>query len=406
MGGTPDDATDGTRDEATRALLVALLDATTVVEVRRIVLASVPDAAGCDCAALVEPAGGAHLDVYADAADPETPFGTLALDTTTAAGRAIISGEPVPATGNDRHPALEHCSTTLAIPLSADGGTVGAVVFGWQRDGAVDVDSAGCSRIAGWIASALARTRLAHREATLAAALRGEVTTTKVAASGLEIHGRYLPPWSGIPLGGDWHDAWEDDRGCAMIVLGDVAGHGVDVSPAMLTLRSYVRASTVPADGLAPALSRLDRTLEAFDDDHGLAALLLASYDPVQRTFSWLNAGLPDPMLHRADGAVEHLTEGRTRLVGTGLDRPPPVVASVVLDVGDTVICYTDGLLLPMLEESVDTSSVAAAIARMGDAALSTVADELLALSPSGALRIDDASVLLVRVSGTPAAVD
>lgn len=238
---------------------------------------------------------------------------------------------------------------TLALPLEAKSGVAGAIVFGWF-DPTTPLDKetiARCSQVARWVASSLERTRYRDRETVLVSALRGEIETRRDNIGGLAAYGQYHSPWGGAPLGGDWHDVWETPSGSVLAVLGDVAGHGVAVSPTMLTLRSYVRAIAHFGEDLGELLGRIDSILATFDREQGLAALALVNYNPTSAIMSWLNAGLPSLLLRQAEGTVIELEGGRTGLVGTGLDRREAAVGTVTLGVGDTVVLHTDGLLLP-----------------------------------------------------------
>ena len=71
---------------------------------------------------------------------------------------------------------------------------------------------------------------------------------------GLELAARYVPG-EGEAIGGDWYDVFTLPSGQLWIVVGDVAGHGIEASIVMGRIRSALRAyslvSSFPRRGLA-----------------------------------------------------------------------------------------------------------------------------------------------------------
>ncbi|CAM5640295.1 ANTAR domain-containing protein OS=Streptomyces alboniger OX=132473 GN=CP975_25990 PE=4 SV=1 [Streptomyces alboniger] len=100
---------------------------------------------------------------------------------------------------------------------------------------------------------------------------------------------------------------------------------------------------TSTGSSLTGALARLDTLLLHSRDSHGTATMVLARYDPDEHCLMWAQAGHPPPLLVRG-GEVRYLERPVGMLLGAGFD-PNFEEARCVLEPGDRVLLYTDGLV-------------------------------------------------------------
>lgn len=177
-------------------------------------------------------------------------------------------------------------------------------------------------------------------------------------------------------VAGDYYDYVEIQTGLVMIALGDVSGKGISASLVMSNLQASLRAqSSMIAErmpqsaqaanvfpmGLSPGASRdglaISRT-PAFSvqnivasvnhqlcrstDSNRFATLVVGFYDERTRTFRYTNAGHNQPILVRATGAVERLTEGGM-MVGA-FDWAKYNQETIQLNPGDALVLFSDGL--------------------------------------------------------------
>ncbi|MET9444590.1 SpoIIE family protein phosphatase [Streptomyces sp. NPDC006610] len=161
--------------------------------------------------------------------------------------------------------------------------------------------------------------------------------------AGLRVEVAYLPAQSGIHVGGDWFSAIELADGSALFVVGDVAGHGIDAVATMAQLRFTAKGMVSTGSSLTGALSRLNTLLLHSRDAHGTATMVLALYRPDERRLVWAQAGHPPPVLLRA-GQVRRLERPRGMLLGA-CAAPPYEEAECLLEPGDRLLLYTDGLV-------------------------------------------------------------
>ena len=219
--------------------------------------------------------------------------------------------------------------------------------------------------------------------------------------AGLELATRYLPGAAGAKVGGDWYDAIPLSHGRVGVVLGDVVGHGVRAASTMGQLRAALRAYAVfdPAPG--SVLRRLETLVAAVGDggEGYTATLVYAVIDPARGEMRYLSAGHPAPLVLRPDGTAQFLDGGRTLPLGLGGARPPEP-GCVELEVGSTVLFYSDGLI-ERRGESLDEGLGRLQQSCLGhredvDELCDHVLSAMSMAGPSG----DDVAVLAVRVTG------
>lgn len=161
--------------------------------------------------------------------------------------------------------------------------------------------------------------------------------------AGLRVEVAYLPAQSGVHVGGDWFSAIELPDGDALLVVGDVAGHGVDAVATMAQLRFTAKGMVITGSSLTGALARLNTLLLHSRDSHATATMVLARYERRRRRLVWAQAGHPPPLLLR-DGEARYLGRPRGMLLGAAAS-PVYQEAECRLDPGDRLILYTDGLV-------------------------------------------------------------
>ena len=159
---------------------------------------------------------------------------------------------------------------------------------------------------------------------------------------GLEVAVRYRPAESEALVGGDWYDAVVLPSGQFLLCVGDIAGHGIDAATGMVVLRNALRGLAMTGAGPAQLLSWLNSVAYHLTD-FVTATVVCALYDPTSRHMRWARAGHLPPVVVSAAGArALPLTQGS--LLGAGPELKVEE-AHTRLDVGDTLLMYTDGLI-------------------------------------------------------------
>ncbi|WP_374771829.1 SpoIIE family protein phosphatase [Streptomyces sp. NBC_01310] len=251
----------------------------------------------------------------------------------------------------------EHAMHSLmVVPIQARGAVLGVAVF-VRTDGRVPFDQDDlllAEELVGWAALSLDNARRYAREASAALALQRHLLPHHASGGdAADVAWRYLPADSHHGVGGDWFDVIQLSGARVALVVGDVAGHGINAAATMGQLRATVH--TLADMDLAPdeLLARLDeqviRLAEA-DADPGdpaaatiAATCLYAVYDPVTRQCTIARAGHPPPAIVDPDGGVTFPDLPTGAPLGVGL--VPFESATLELPEGSMLALYTDGLI-------------------------------------------------------------
>jgi len=141
-------------------------------------------------------------------------------------------------------------------------------------------------------------------------------------------------------VGGDYYDFAIEGRRL-LLALGDVSGKGTGAALLMTVLRAAVRAHwTEPS--LAEAVSRINRTVCQNVPSSKYVTFFLGALDPASGRLDFVNAGHNPPLLVRASGEVEKLSDG-----GLVLGMFENIVydgGGVEMHPGDTLVVYSDGV--------------------------------------------------------------
>jgi sigma-B regulation protein RsbU (phosphoserine phosphatase) len=229
---------------------------------------------------------------------------------------------------------------------------------------------------------------------------------------GVELAARYLAAEKAAEVGGDFYDAFPLSRDDYALVIGDVAGRGVDAAGLTGLARSTLRAL---GSDLSPAaaLARLNDVLVA---RVGNERFLTAAYLRLRPVVDGADltvavAGHPLPLVLRGDGEVEPVGEPGT-LLGV-LGEVSVAERAVRLSPGDSLFLYTDGVIeahgdAGLYGESRLVELLADAAGQSADVVAARVEQAILAYRTGGA---DDLAVLVLRlrppfVSGEQLLVD
>jgi anti-sigma regulatory factor (Ser/Thr protein kinase) len=159
---------------------------------------------------------------------------------------------------------------------------------------------------------------------------------------GLALAARYQPAEVGFKAGGDWYDVIPLAGGRVGLVIGDVAGHGLEAASVMGQLRMAVRAYALEGHRPADIVAHADAVLRVVAPDE-IATMTYAEVHPASGAMRFVAAGHPPPIALDAEGA-RYLDLPKQPPIGVAAGR---VYEEVVVDVdpGAKVVLYTDGLI-------------------------------------------------------------
>jgi serine phosphatase RsbU (regulator of sigma subunit) len=219
-----------------------------------------------------------------------------------------------------------------------------------------------------------------------------------IEASGIDVAVRYRPVGEGHLVGGDWYDTLLLPGKDVLLVVGDVAGHGIDAVTGMVAARNSLRGLAITGSGPAELLRMLNGVM--CDLTSGVVGTVVCGlYTPDTHVLRWARAGHLPPVLVHGGTAAELPLPGGVLL---GMDSDAEYEEKIqLLQSGDTLLLFTDGLIERRdrsIEDVLD--DFVAVAAEPGDGAgeltAAVQADRIMAsaVSDTG----DDACLVAVRI--------
>ncbi|WP_069817077.1 SpoIIE family protein phosphatase [Streptomyces sp. TP-A0874] len=303
--------------------------------------------------------------------------------------------------------------TAMAVPIRARGVTLGVATFfrGRQTDAFDRGDLRLAEEFLGRAAVCIDNARRYTREREAALVLQRSLIPRGLRGQGaVEVASCYRPADDMAGVGGDWFDVIPLSGAQVALVVGEVAGQGIEAAAIMGRLRTAVQTladlDLRPQDLLAhldDLVVRVSREGSAGHQASGEKALgatcLYLIYDPVTRRCSMASAGHPGPVILKPDGTVDYpQLPGGPALGVSGL---PFDSAELLLEEGSILALYTDGLLIAgeddrEAERTEGQGRLGQALTSFRGAELESlgqaVVDELVPGRP-----VDDVALLLAR---------
>jgi putative methionine-R-sulfoxide reductase with GAF domain len=264
------------------------------------------------------------------------------------AGRVAASGKPVILDHVDHTTVLnpilmeKGIRSLLGVPLMAKGKVIGVLHVGSLTPRRFTSDDASLLQLAADRAAlAVQSLRSADDRIAAAALQRSLLPSALPTAPGLQIAARYVPGSGAV--GGDWYDVFGLPSGELGVVIGDVAGSGLQAAVVMGRMRSALRAYALETTDPAEVLDRLDRKIHHFEPG-ALATVLYAVVDPALERVRIASAGHLPPVVAGPGeaGSLVDMTGG----LMIGVDpRARRQVTTVKIAHGAVLCLYTDGLV-------------------------------------------------------------
>ncbi|WP_053757626.1 SpoIIE family protein phosphatase [Streptomyces sp. AS58] len=277
--------------------------------------------------------------------------------------------------------------SAMIVPIRARGVTLGVTsFFRRRRHEPFDADDLALAEdLVSRAAVCVDNARRYTRERDAALVLQRSLLPHRLPEQdAVEVTAYYQPADELTGLGGDWYDLIPLSGARVALVVGEVAGHGIDAAAGMGRLRTAVRtlaaldlppeevlghlddlvARSEHTDGITPEPDEADPGLPTVDDENAAspgvdgtvyarpnrpeedragAGCLYVVYDPVDGRCAMASAGHPAPAVILPDGTATFVDLPPGPPLGVG--GPPFESVEVTLAPGSTLTLHTDGLL-------------------------------------------------------------
>jgi PAS domain S-box-containing protein len=340
------------------------------------------DALTCDTAAItLRDADEQHATVYQVAGAVDAPVQTH---------RWTIPDD----TG--AHPLGQAVTSAADVPLVVEGRAIGSVHVGtlFARDFSPE-DLSLLGLAADRAGLAIERVRVFEREHRIAQRLQESLLPDELPqVPGIIAAARYQPAGAGSQVGGDWYDVLLQPDGNMLLVIGDVAGRGIEAAATMGQLRSALRAYAFDGHGPGAILERLNAFQHSLGET-GMATVSLVSVSPTTGALCYASAGHP-PALLVADGRSQRLDGAGGIPLGV-LDEAEYRQVTADVHPGATLVLYTDGLVerrTQGLDEGLDR--LVTTVEGLVGASADELLDGVMASMLEGEEARDDVCVLLL----------
>ncbi|PCI08116.1 hypothetical protein COB72_08940 [bacterium] len=150
--------------------------------------------------------------------------------------------------------------------------------------------------------------------------------------------------------GGDYFDYFQGEDNRIGIVIADVSGHGPGAATVMAMLRAILHCyrdtledSRSVVDDIADVARYCNRKLVEANLNGEFATAFFCVLDPESGKIQWTRCGHNPPMIRRKDGTIKQLESAGTLPLGITKDIDFES-DSCIMEPGDTLILYTDGI--------------------------------------------------------------
>jgi len=154
---------------------------------------------------------------------------------------------------------------------------------------------------------AVANAKQFHREQYVAETLqRSFLPGNFPHVDGLEITAHYRPGSTEADIGGDWYDAFLNERGEVVLTIGDVTGKGIEAARLMVLMRQAIRVAALQSRHPQKIADVCNRLLLSEAGDR-LASAFIGIVEPKTRKMRYVSAGHAPPLLRLPDKSVKRL---------------------------------------------------------------------------------------------------
>ncbi len=293
-----------------------------------------------------------HLAFLGYPPEAQDIFARVPLDESTNLGYTLSRGLPylthesAPYGGGLKHhvrlPEVDQ-DRWIILPLRVSGQVLGGMVltFNGRRPFRRD-EMTLFQTIGSLVTIAFRNARLYEEQKCIAETMQSALLDIPASIGRVRLGHLYRSATEAALVGGDFYDVFAVKHGYIAMMIGDVAGHGIQAARTATLVKDVVHAFTHQTLRPHEVLKRTNWLLVE-KDLPGFVTLFLGILDGESGRLRFASAGHPETLLRRATGEVERLGMGAAPL-GIYPDASWKH-GEVMLGEGDLLLLYTDGVL-------------------------------------------------------------
>ncbi len=225
--------------------------------------------------------------------------------------------------------------------MSATVDTIARGEFGVMLESPVGRELQDLTRSFNTMSDALATDeRRRQREMQRAREIQQHLLPSGVSLPGLTIARDYQPAED---VAGDYYDLIPLADGSWLIVVADVAGHGISAAMAATLLKALLLCESENSSNPTDILGRVNRRLSSLLPTGVFVTVLLAVWNPSESRLTYVNAGHPSGLLWNPRDGFRELAASEIP-VGV-MPEVEYVARELTLTTSDRLVLVTDGLL-------------------------------------------------------------
>ncbi len=302
--------------------------------------------------------------------------------------------------------AAEEIRSFVAVPIELADRVYGVLtVNSAQPDAFTERDLRVLGELARHASAAIQNALQFEQERQIAETLQDALLAEEPPeVDGLEMATLYRAA-AGAMVGGDLYDIWVLPNGKVAVMVGDVAGKGVQAAGTTGMVRYLAEGLSAHEQDPGRLLDELSRLVTGRLGEAAFVTLFLAVIDRDEDALTWTSAGHPPPLLVGADGAVTSLEDPDPPL---GFHMESPYGRHVTpFPPGALLVLTTDGILDAMRgDEAFGEERLKKTILRVVTQPAATIAQDVYAAArrfAGGPLGDDAALAVVRRAQQTPA---
>ncbi|MCL5774435.1 MAG: SpoIIE family protein phosphatase [Firmicutes bacterium] len=234
--------------------------------------------------------------------------------------------------------------SVLIIPLTAKEEIVGAIQFIYRSAHVaftkVQIDFA--TKLMASLSMAIEKARRYERERNIAETLQDALLKPSQKIKGINFGCLYHSAAETSRVGGDFYDLFELENGKIGIVVGDVAGKGLEAAKLASVVKNTIKAYSYYEDSPAVIISKTNEFVIRESASMAFVTVFFGIMDSKSGIITYCNAGHPQPLLRKNTSEIAPM-KSISPPIGIFAGQKY-VNEEQIFSKGDMLIIYTDGV--------------------------------------------------------------